>query len=56
MKPNQNWLTDFTYIWTTKDWLYAASAKDLYSRRIVGCTEVVDGQPHAPARVVSNAL
>lgn len=34
--PNQNWVSDFTYVWTTEGWLYVAAVLDLYSRRIVG--------------------
>ena len=35
-RPNQKWLTDFTYIWTAEGWLYVAAVLDLFSRRIVG--------------------
>ncbi|MEI7465290.1 MAG: IS3 family transposase, partial [Burkholderiales bacterium] len=34
--PNQKWVADFTYIWTSEGWLYVAAVMDLYSRRIVG--------------------
>jgi putative transposase len=34
--PNQRWVADFTYIWTTEGWLYFAVVLDLYSRRVVG--------------------
>lgn len=34
--PNQKWVADFTYIWTSEGWLCAAVVLDLYSRRIVG--------------------
>ena len=34
--PNQRWVADFTYIWTTEGWLYFAAVLDLFSRRIVG--------------------
>ncbi len=34
--PNQVWVADITYIWTTEGWLYLAAVMDLYSRRIVG--------------------
>ena len=29
-------MADFTYIWTTEGWLYAAAVIDLFSRRVVG--------------------
>jgi putative transposase len=35
-KPNQKWVADFTYIWTTEGWLYVAAVIDLFSRRVVG--------------------
>jgi putative transposase len=34
--PNQKWIADFTYIWTTEGWLYVAAVIDLFSRRVVG--------------------
>lgn len=34
---NKKWVTDITYIHTTKDgWCYLASVMDLYSRKIIG--------------------
>ena len=35
-QPNEKWVTDITYIWTSEGWLYLATVMDLYSRRIVG--------------------
>lgn len=34
--PNQKWVADFTYIWTSEGWLYVAVVLDLFSRRAVG--------------------
>jgi putative transposase len=34
--PNQHWVADFTYVWTSEGWLYVAAVLDLYSRRVVG--------------------
>jgi len=34
--PNQRWVADFTYIWTTEGWLFLAVVLDLFSRRVVG--------------------
>jgi putative transposase len=34
--PNQRWVADFTYIWTSEGWLYFAVVLDLFSRRVVG--------------------
>ena len=35
-RPNEKWVTDITYVWTSEGWLYLATVMDLYSRRIVG--------------------
>ena len=35
-RPNQLWVTDFTYISTWQGWLYVAFVIDVYARRIVG--------------------
>jgi putative transposase len=34
--PNQKWVADFTYLWTSEGWLYVAAVVDLFSRRVVG--------------------
>ena len=44
--PNQNWVADFTYVWTAEGWLYVAAVLDLFSRRIVGWSmKSYDGGP-----------
>ncbi len=53
MGPNEKWATDITYIWTAEGWLYLAVVMDLYSRRIVGCTE--QGQQSASPRIRQRA-
>ena len=35
-QPNQAWVQDITYIWTSQGWLYLAVLIDLYSRKVVG--------------------
>ncbi len=35
-KPNQGWVQDITYVWTSEGWLYLAVVIDLYSRKVVG--------------------
>lgn len=34
--PNEAWVGDITYIWTTEGWSYLAVLIDLYSRKVVG--------------------
>lgn len=34
--PNQAWVADITYLWTSEGWLYLAVVIDLFSRRVVG--------------------
>ena len=34
--PNQAWVGDVTFVWTSEGWLYLACVMDLASRRIVG--------------------
>ena len=34
--PNQAWVGDITYVWTSEGWLYLAVLIDLWSRRVVG--------------------
>jgi putative transposase len=35
-RPNQLWVSDFTYVFTWQGWLYVAFVIDVYARRIVG--------------------
>ena len=35
-KPDQAWVGDMTYIWTSEGWLYLSTLLDLYSRKVVG--------------------
>ncbi|WP_295529216.1 IS3 family transposase [uncultured Pseudacidovorax sp.] len=35
-RPNQLWVSDFTYVPTWQDWLYVAFVIDAFARRIVG--------------------
>lgn len=50
--PNQQWVADFTYVWTGEGWLYVAAVLDLYSRRIVGWSM----SPNMTAQLVMDAL
>jgi putative transposase len=35
-KPNQKWVGDITYLWTSAGWVYLAVVLDLFSRKVVG--------------------
>ncbi len=35
-QPDQAWVQDITYIWTSEGWLYLAIVIDLYSRKVIG--------------------
>ena len=35
-RPDQLWVSDFTYVWTWQGWLYVAFIIDVFARRIVG--------------------
>jgi putative transposase len=50
--PNQRWVADFTYVWTSEGWLFVAVVLDLYSRRIVGWSM----QASMTAKLVTDAL
>lgn len=50
--PNQKWVADFTYVWTSEGWLFVAAVLDLFSRRIVGWSM----KAHMTADLVTDAL
>lgn len=35
-QPNQAWVSDITYIWTSEGWLYLTALNDLYTKQVVG--------------------
>ena len=35
-RPNEKWVGDITYVWTSKGWLYLAVVIDLFNRQVVG--------------------
>ena len=35
-QPNQKWVGDITYLWTSVGWVYLAVVLDLFSRKVVG--------------------
>ncbi len=50
--PNQKWVADFTYVWTSEGWLFVAVVLDLFSRRVVGWSM----QPAMTTQLVTDAL
>lgn len=34
--PNQKWVGDITYVWTSEGWVYLATVMDLFSRKVIG--------------------
>jgi len=50
--PNQKWVADFTYLWTSEGWLFVAVVLDLFSRRAVGWSM----HPAMTAQLVTDAL
>ena len=50
--PNQKWVADFTYLWTSEGWLFVAVVLDLFSRRIVGWSM----QASMTSQLVTDAL
>ena len=50
--PDQVWLSDITYLWTTEGWLYVCCVLDLFTRRIVGWSMA----SHMTSQLVLGAL
>lgn len=50
--PNQKWVADFTYVWTSEGWLFVAVVLDLFSRRVVGWSM----HPGMTTQLVTDAL
>lgn len=50
--PNKAWVSDITYIWTARGWLYLAVVIDLFSRQVVGWAL----SNHINRKLVINAL
>lgn len=51
-EPNQIWVTDFTYLWYKRRFIYVAVVMDLYAREIVGISIL----SHHSASLVVQAL
>lgn len=55
-RPNERWVTDITYIWTSEGWCYLAAILDLFSRRIVGWALDATLNTSLPLRALDQAL
>lgn len=51
-RPNQTWVSDITYVWTTQGWAYLCVIVDLFSRKVVGWSL----ESHMRASMVVDAL
>ena len=61
-RPNQLWVSDFTYVSTWQGWLYVAFVIDVFARRIVGWrvsssmrTDLPRRTPCRPSRRISRS-
>ena len=50
--PDQVWLSDITYLWTSEGWLFACCVLDLFTRKIVGWSM----EPHMSREMVLAAM
>jgi putative transposase len=55
-RPNERWVTDITYIWTSEGWTYLAAILDLYSRAVVGWALSTSLSTELPLTALENAL
>ena len=55
-EPNQKWVADISYIWTSEGWIYLACVMDLYSRRVVGWAVDKRMKKDLPLRALKQAI
>ena len=55
-EPNQKWVADISYIWTSEGWIYLACVMDLYSRRVVGWAVDKRMKMDLPLRALKQAI
>jgi putative transposase len=56
VRPDQIWVADITYVWTTTGWLYLAAVMDLCSRKIIGWSIGVSLQSTLACAALHQAL
>ena len=55
-RPNERWVTDITYVWTSEGWSYLAVILDLFSRSVVGWSLATDMSTDLPLAALRMAL
>jgi putative transposase len=55
-RPNERWVTDITYVWTTSGWVYVAAILDLFSRAVVGWSIDTSLSTRLPLTALQSAI
>jgi putative transposase len=55
-RPNERWVTDITYVWTSSGWVYLAAILDLFSRAVVGWSIDTALSTRLPLTALNNAI
>ena len=53
---NKVWVSDITYVWTPKGWLYLAAILDIYSRKVVGFEIDDNMRKEVPLNALNHAI
>jgi putative transposase len=55
-RPNERWVTDISYVWTSEGWCYLAAILDLFSRAVVGWALDTTLTTQLPLRALQMAI
>jgi putative transposase len=55
-RPNERWVTDITYVWTSSGWVYLAAILDLFSRAVVGWSIDTSLSTRLPLTALQSAI
>jgi putative transposase len=55
-RPNERWVTDITYVWTSAGWVYLAAILDLFSRAVVGWAVDTSLSTRLPLAALNSAI
>lgn len=55
-RPNERWVTDITYVWTSSGWVYLAAILDLFSRAVVGWAVDTSLSTRLPLAALESAI